>query len=290
MALSRDGGSSWELAVEGLDDLAVRDLVLDAEGGPVAAAGTGVYRLDLDAGRWSRTGDQDLPSVVTALATVPGRSQVLYAGTARHAVWRSENGGATWRRIFNGVALRAVVSLAVPADEPDTLHAVGAASSACTGGLPGEAPGVYTTRDGGEEWYLTSWDTSGRPFYAAAAIGDTLYYGTSRGLAIHRGSLSLGYGLEDEVVSEILGDPFHQDRILAASYRLWVGPRFQLGLYHPKWREIGRGLPERERLTALAADRQRPGVFYAGTDFGGLHRSFDGGETWHEVRPPAAEP
>lgn len=288
---SWDGGSSWEPLVDGLEDLEVRDLALEPSGSLVAASGTRVYRLDGESGLWIRTGPQDLPSEVTSLAAVPARPGVLYAGTARHAVWRSEDGGASWRRIFNGVALRAVSSLVVTPGEPDTLHVVGTSTSTCTLGLPGEKPGVYTTRDGGAEWYVSSQYVEDRHFYTAAFIGESLYYSTTEGLALSwRRKVFERWGLSERVVTELIEDPFLPDRLLAAADGLWEGRAYRLERFRdPVWREIGRGLPERQSVTALAADPHRPGAFYAGTEFGALYRSFDGGETWHEVRPPVAE-
>lgn len=67
-------------------------------------------------------------------------NHVLYAGTVGQAVWRSLDGGETFRQIRNGMFLEAEVrALAVHPQEPKTLYA-------------GTDGGLFRTTDGGDRW------------------------------------------------------------------------------------------------------------------------------------------
>jgi photosystem II stability/assembly factor-like uncharacterized protein len=74
---------------------------------------------------------------VSALAIAPQSPQTLYAGTS-DAVYKSTNGGASWRRTgLTDIGL--VRALAVRPDQSDVVYA-------------GTAAGLFRSQDGGETW------------------------------------------------------------------------------------------------------------------------------------------
>ena len=66
---------------------------------------------------------------------------VLYIGTYNAGVFKSIDGGISWRPIHNGLERAAIISLIISPSNPDTLYA---------GTHWG---GIYKTHDGGDHWY-----------------------------------------------------------------------------------------------------------------------------------------
>lgn len=64
----------------------------------------------------------DANEPITTLVIDPSRPQVIYAGSYRSGVFLSEDGGTRWRRINNGLQMRAVMSLSITGDG-ETLYA-----------------------------------------------------------------------------------------------------------------------------------------------------------------------
>ena len=108
--------------------------------GPVfiATTGPGIARAwQQDAGEWVLDGllpDQD----VRCLEVDPLEEQVVYAGTQGNGLFRSDDGGESWRPA--GMEGQTVKSIAASRIEPGTLYA---------GVKP---PGIFTSRDGGANW------------------------------------------------------------------------------------------------------------------------------------------
>ncbi|MGW8251584.1 MAG: WD40/YVTN/BNR-like repeat-containing protein [Anaerolineales bacterium] len=76
---------------------------------------------------------------VNCVTNDPSHPQTVYAGTRGEGVWRSEDGGATWRPC--GLSEQIVKSIAVSPHDPDILFA-------------GTKPAfLYTSRDGGGVWH-----------------------------------------------------------------------------------------------------------------------------------------
>ncbi len=124
-----------------------------------AASGGGVWRTD-DAGRtWRSVFDQD-PAPVGALAIAPSNSDVIYAGTgqpeprydvaAGGGVFRSDDGGKSWRSL--GLAdTKYIGRIWVSPTDPNTVL-VGALGHFFG---PSQARGVFRSTDGGKTWSQT---------------------------------------------------------------------------------------------------------------------------------------
>ena len=96
---------------------------------------------------WTARGPIDRGGRARALVIHPQNPQILWAAAGSGGLWKSENGGNTWRPLADQLGLPAG-SLAIDPHDPDVLF-FGTGERFHSGG-PGA--GVYITRDGGDSW------------------------------------------------------------------------------------------------------------------------------------------
>jgi photosystem II stability/assembly factor-like uncharacterized protein len=123
IAVSRDGGETWEERSEGLPGGQVYVL---AQSGRYLFAGTrlGVWGRHDGGQSWQRL-TSEYPEIqkVTSLMVDPEDHRRIFAGTWRRA-YRSDDGGTTWRGVFEGMALDSeVFSLRAVPGQPGELWA-----------------------------------------------------------------------------------------------------------------------------------------------------------------------
>ncbi len=169
---SLDGGHGWtRMGLERSEHIGRilvhptdSQVILVAAEGPLWSDGgeRGVYRSNDGGETWTRvlhvdehTGATDLefhptdPSVVYA-ATYERRRTVwsLLAGGAGSALWKSTDGGVSWRRLSAGLPAEGTtigkIGIAVTAAAPDRVYATIEAD--------GEHRGLYASLDRGERW------------------------------------------------------------------------------------------------------------------------------------------
>ncbi|HVC02713.1 MAG TPA: hypothetical protein VND80_10980 [Steroidobacteraceae bacterium] len=255
-----------------------------------------------------------------ALAGVPGRPAVLYAGAVDGGVWKSIDYGRTWRPIFDGEPTQSIGAIAVAPSAPRIVYVA-------TGeGL--QRPdlsignGIYKSTDAGKTWrHLGLVDGEQIPSLAvdahdpdrvfAAVLGHP--YGPSTERGIFR-SLDGGkswqrvlYRGPDTGGSQVLIDPSNDRTVYAALWQArqapWEDDNDESGtgggLYKSvdggdTWRKIGRGLPpnlvqinvavaprEPNRLYAVISTTEKT-AYQSGAGMG-LFRSDDGGEHWRRI-------
>ncbi len=121
------------------------------------AVGGGVWKTT-DAGRvWTPIMDSQPVASIGAIAVAPSNPQILYVGTGEsdirsalssgNGVYKSSNGGATWKNV--GLSdTRQVSRIVVDPANPEVVY-VGALGHAYG---PNEQRGVYKSTDGGTTW------------------------------------------------------------------------------------------------------------------------------------------
>ena len=80
-------------------------------------------------------------NMITTIVQDFSDPNILYVGTGTAGVYKSIDGGISWRPIHNGLERAAIVSLIIDPMNPDTLYA---------GTNWG---GIYKTQDGGDHWH-----------------------------------------------------------------------------------------------------------------------------------------
>jgi photosystem II stability/assembly factor-like uncharacterized protein len=251
---------------------------------------TGIYRSD-DGGRtWQMVNSG--PGVgVNALAVHPSSDVVLYAGTAggsattTHSLWRSVNGGQTWRSFTLDLPSDAygmvptVTSLAVDPNQPGVLYV----------GTDGQ--GVYRFDDGRSSYELVG--------------GASLHNAHVKGLVVSPDSRM--YALTDEGLFVTYGSSWQRlESLPELAVSLAVAPQdsqvlyaggSSMGIYRStdsgqNWQPVSSGLEVIPgvalRVTALAVEERDPNHVVAATAYGvgsrlahgGIYESSDAGLSW----------
>lgn len=266
----------------------------DGSGRAWCGTGDGVLASD-EAGRsWSRSGLEG--EHVTALAACPAGPETVWAGTEPSALWRSEDGGATWRRAEGLGKLPSSARWSFP-PKPETHHV---RWIACHPARPGhlrlaiEAGALVTTPDGGRTWEDRvpggPRDTHelaihpGRPETLRIAAGDGYFESHDGGATWSRPR----DGLEVGYLRSVAIDPGDPDAVVAsASSRArsaYVTGHADGRVYRRtgggSWQRVLEGWPEPpDTIAPLLRPGLDDGELWA-ADERGVHRSEDGGRSW----------
>ncbi|HSR50320.1 MAG TPA: hypothetical protein VLV83_05790, partial [Acidobacteriota bacterium] len=107
-------------------------------------------------GRWEELGPGNIGGRTRALLVHPDDDQQLWAAGVSGGVWKSDNGGASWRVQDDFLPNIAVNTLAMDPDNPDIIYAgtgEGYFREIIRGtGLPLRGRGIFKTLDGGDSW------------------------------------------------------------------------------------------------------------------------------------------
>lgn len=215
------------------------------------------YFADL---RWRSIGPPR-SGYVSAPAGVPGDPTIYYAGMPEGGVWKSTNGGTTWKPIFDAVRVASVGAVAVAPSAPNIVY-VGTGSQVTWSFTTGK--GVYKSNDAGKTW-------------------------TSTGLAA------------SQYIGGIVVDPHNPDNVLVAALgpravpaaATGTGPatdsNAERGVYRSAdgGRAWTRVLPTDGSSGAsdVYLDYAAPQFVFALLTDGTVHKSSDGGVTWQTISP-----
>ncbi len=199
---------------------------------------------------------------ITSLAVDPRNPGIMYVGAASGGVWKTENGGASWQPIFDRQGSFSIGVVALDPKNPSTV------------------------------WVGTGENNSQR----SAAYGDGVYRSDDAGRTWHKMGLD-----KSEHIARIVIDPRNSDVVyVAAQGPLWSdgGDR---GLYKTTdggktWNAV-LSISERTGVSDVVLDPRNPDVLIAaawqrrrhvwtlidGGPESALHRSTDGGKTWHKI-------
>jgi photosystem II stability/assembly factor-like uncharacterized protein len=205
---------------------------------------------------------------VTAILTDPKRPGVVYAGTDEAGLYRSSDGGVTWK------SLQGALPAALPALEINSL-AAGPSSI-----YVASYPGLYESRDGGKSWaLLLNAQYDGRAVAADPVRGTLLVLLDNFGLnPFVKRSTDGGKHWSSLNIRE----PLSLAADAGASGRFYVGAAE--GVYRSSdggatWKLVGPQDLDGFRLRALAVDPVTHTV-YAGGRSQEVFASTDQGTTW----------
>ncbi len=245
----------------------------------------------------------------TSIAADQSNPDVLYVGGATSGVWKTENGGMTWRPMFDDQSTSSIGTITVHQKNPNIVW-VGTGEGKPRYGT-GVGTGIFKSIDGGETWKNMGLEESERiqrirlhpdnpDIVYAAAIGPAYADGEQRGVfkSTDGGQswrrvlfTNAGAGAADLAM-----DPANPKRLLAAMWEFrrkpWDfnsgGPGSGLFLSEDAgetWKRLtaADGLPAGDLgRIGLAFDPSEPSRVFASIEAerGGLYRSSNGGRTW----------
>jgi photosystem II stability/assembly factor-like uncharacterized protein len=283
--------------------------VLDRGGGTGTAEGEGGVGAQVTDGRWRpATGLEG--GTITALAVDPQHPDAVFAATIQAGVFKSADGGRTWRSLNLPSRMGRADAIATAPADPETVYV-------------GTGRGVAKTTDGGRSWRLTGSDLRGErmrgEFYLRGSEGfvytllvdqrdpDIVYAGTwNRGLlkSTNGGASWRRTGLG--AVSTLVFDPRDPGTLYAgavgAAIPYWDamekvsdgagrgrGGVFKSSDQGESWDPVGL---QGTTVHALALDPEHPGTMYAAlqgnikdgaTDSKGILKTTDGGANWRDA-------
>jgi len=209
-------------------------------------------------------GSAEMSGRVAAVAATGDEGRLtVYVGSASGGVWKSVNGGTTFKSVFDSTSVQSIGAVAIDPQDPKIVW-------------------VGT----GESWVRNS-----------VSIGDGVYKSTDGGETWNNAGLK-----DSEHIAKILIDPKHSDTVFAcATGHLWDDNQ-ERGVYKTSdggktWRKVLAGANASTGCGMLAMSPADPGTIYASLwDFrrqgwtfrsggpgSGLFKSTDGGEHWTEL-------
>jgi len=251
---------------------------------------------------------------ITAIDALDDDPGTVYVGAASGGVWKSTNGGDTFRPLFDDQRIANIGAIAVHPSFRDVVWVGTGEGNPRNSADPGG--GIYRSIDGGETWTFLGLEETRQihrillhptdPDVAwVGAMGPIWSAGEERG--VYRttdGGESwdkLLYVDEDTGISEMVQDPVNPNKIIAAmwSFRRWPwyfesGYGDGSGLYitydgGDSWEELGpeEGIPGGKLgRMGLAISRSNPDWVYAlieAEEGRGLYRSTDGARSFERV-------
>src|SRR3954465_9346829 len=211
---------------------------------------------------------------------VPGNPAIFYAATASGGVWKSVDGGTTWRAIFDDQPVSSIGSIAVAPSDPNVVY-VGAGEGKIRGNVGG-GNGIYKSLPGGN---IRGNVGAGNGIYKSLDGGKTWSHvwtqvGQIGQMAVHPQNPDIAY-------AAVLGHPFGSNPERGV-YRTTDGGK--------TWKQVLKKNAE-TGASAVTLDPSNPHIVFAGLweaqrypwdlksggPGGGLYVSPDGGDTWKQV-------
>ena len=206
---------------------------------------------------------------VTSVVGIPGNPNVYYVGAAAGGVFKSVDGGFTWKAIFEHEATASIGAIALAPSNPNFVWVGTGEGNIRNDVIDGR--GVYFSSDAGHSWKFMG-------------LADT------------------------QQISAIEVDPGDPNTVFVGAMGHAWGPNADRGVFKTtdggkSWKKV-LFVTDSTGVSDLALDAGNPKVIFAGmwefrrypwtlTDGGpnsGLYRSTDGGETWEKLTKGLPEP
>lgn len=237
--------------------------VVSAGNDPTASVANGaVDAKTFERLEWRGIGPAIFDGRVADVEGVPGNPNLVFVGAADGGVWKTTNGGVTWKPIFEKQNTLSIGDIALEPNNPDVIW-VGTGE-----GNPRNSvsfgDGVYKSTDGGKTW--------------------------------------LHMGLKDtRYITRIVIHPSNPNIVFVGAMGHYYGPNEERGVFMTTdggktWAKT-LFVDAEHGISDLDIDPSNPNILYAGvwyfqrkpwtfvsgSEKGGVFRSIDGGRTWEKL-------
>lgn len=211
---------------------------------------------------WRSIGPAIFDGRTADVESIPGNPNIVYVASASGGLWKSTNGGITWKPIFERQGTLSLGDIAIDPKNPEVIWAGTGEANVRNSVSFGD--GVYKSTDGGKTW------------------------------------LHLGLK-ETEHISRIVIHPQNSDVVFVAAIGHASGPNEERGVFMTTdggktWQKT-LYLDAEHGVCDLDIDPVNPNILYAGvwrferkpwtfvsgSEKGGVFRSIDGGRTWNKL-------
>jgi photosystem II stability/assembly factor-like uncharacterized protein len=288
---SVDGGTSWSEADGGLPASAAEGLTIDPTSPATIYATTdeGVYQTTDGAANWHAV-NSGLPiqpgtNYACCISTVvigPRNSNTLYTLTANYALFKSTDGGASWKAVgfglVPGLLHLGTSTIAIDPRDSSTIYAA-------------TSDGVYRSTDGGVSFV---------PYARARALSvPSVALDPQRSGTLLAGGASAVFKSEDagmswvsagtdfgDWVTALAIDPQNPNTVYAGTGDEECGFGTNGGIFQSvdggtSWIDARAGFG---CISGIVIDPQTDGTVYAGSWYsGGVYKSTDGAGSWNEM-------
>ncbi len=211
---------------------------------------------------WRSIGPANMGGRATDVEGVPGKPNIVYAASAAGGLFKTSNGGVTWKPLFERENTISIGDIAVQPGNPDVVW-VGTGESN-TRNTVSFGDGVYKTLDGGKTWkHMGLKDTE---HVAAIAINPQIPD------IVYVAAIGHAFGPNDERGVFMTTDggktwtkTLYIDREHGCS-DLDIDPSNPNIIYAGMWNF-----------------ERKPWTFRSGSEKGGVYKSIDGGRTWNKL-------
>jgi photosystem II stability/assembly factor-like uncharacterized protein len=275
---STDSGGSWKLSTTGMDAVRVDELAAPTRRSAYALSSRGLFKRAR--GGWLPA-SAGLPTLdLSALAFDPQRPEAIYVVTETAAIFKTTNGGESWRRLLAPPISETteITALVVDPQNGNNLYA-GTIEWADQNGT---RSGVFKSTDGGSSWRQLPigvpppGDTS---VLAIDPLDSQTVYAAGHGVfKSSDGGATWESPVEDFYVRSLALDPSKPKTMYAGT----DGAVFKSANGGATWRDLDVGFGTGS-VNALAVNPQTRKMVYAGGD-DGLFISNDGGDTWRRYQ------
>jgi len=211
---------------------------------------------------WRNIGPANMGGRIADVEGVPGDPNVVYVASASGGLWKTTNGGVTWKPIFERQGTISIGDIALAPGNPDVVW-VGTGESNVRNSVS-FGDGVYKSTDAGKTWQHM--------------------------------------GLKDtEHISAIVINPQNPDIVYIGALGHAFGPNEERGVFMTTdggktWTKT-LYIDNQHGVSDLEIDQTNPNILYAGMwsferkpwthrsgdEKGGVYKSIDGGRTWNKL-------
>lgn len=228
-------------------------------GGPGAGRGGAESLGDL---RFRNLGPAVAGGRVAAVAGVPGSPNIIYVGAAGGGLWKTTDGGITWRAIWDNMPTASIGAIAVAPQNPNWIWVGTGEGNPRNDVITGR--GVFFSSDGGASWKRMGLEATGQipVVLVSPADANTIYVasiGHAWGANANRGVFRTTDG--GKIWQQVLNI---NDTTGASD--LVMDPQNPKVLYAGMWQET-----------------RHPWILESGGASSGIYRSTDGGDTWQKL-------